>query len=426
MPYIIYKSDGSKLTTVNDASLDNSTTDISFVGKNYSGYGQIVNDNFLKLLENFSNSVAPTKPLRGQLWYDSSNKSLKVYYDGKGFKSLANIFIQNYEPPVSLRQRGDLWWDSDNFQLKAFDGAKFSVIGPISPSSTSAYWIPGREEGNEAQIVPVLKAAIASSDMSEDIVTVISNQTVRPTNPVQFSYIGAGITLKGTTETTVVFGEQTIPVIRSSGNKLWGSASYSDYATTATTALIANQAIGGHSDDVRSSTSTINTTYYSTASVSTSPYTIVQRTDDGSINVKDVRGEILYGTATSARYADLAERYESDNQYDVGTVLVIGGTKEVTVSNKHADTAVIGIVSKNPAYMMNSDAGNDETHPYIALKGRVPCKVAGVVKKGDLLVTSIYAGYATAMSESDHPSSVIGKALEDNNKSLGIIEVLVV
>jgi hypothetical protein len=83
-------------------------------------------------------------------------------------------------------------------------------------------------------------------------------------------------------------------------------------------------------------------------------------------------------------------------------------------------------VSKNPAYMMNSDAGTDETHPYIALKGRVPCRVQGRIEKGDLLVTSFHPGYATAWAEGDSPNAVIGKALSGQEKGYGIIEVLVV
>ena len=99
--------------------------------------------------------------------------------------------------------------------------------------------------------------------------------------------------------------------------------------------------------------------------------------------------------------------------------------KEVTTTTKFADTRVAGIVSKKPAYLMNSDAGNDETHPAIALKGRVPCKVHGYIERGDLLVTSDYAGYATA-AKSVSEGAVIGKALQSNSQGFGVIEVLVV
>jgi hypothetical protein len=131
----------------------------------------------------------------------------------------------------------------------------------------------------------------------------------------------------------------------------------------------------------------------------------------------------LNATATSARYADLAERYAADTAYDVGTVVVIGGIAEVTVTNQHADTRAAGVVSTNPAYMMNSDAGNDQSHPYIALKGRVPCKVQGRISKGDMLVTSQVYGHACAWAPGDNPNAVIGKALGENSEGLGIIEI---
>jgi hypothetical protein len=86
---------------------------------------------------------------------------------------------------------------------------------------------------------------------------------------------------------------------------------------------------------------------------------------------------------------------------------------------------VAGIVSQNPAYMMNSDAGNDKTHPYIALKGRVLCKVTGPVKKGDLLVTSNMAGVACAWEDGDDANAVIAKALESFVGPAGVIEVKV-
>ena len=102
-----------------------------------------------------------------------------------------------------------------------------------------------------------------------------------------------------------------------------------------------------------------------------------------------------------------------------------GGEKEVTISSVYATTAVAGIVSTNPAYMMNSEAGSNETHPYIALKGRVPCKICGPVKKGDILVTSNHPGYACAVDQNClvNSGAIIGKALEDFSEGFGIIEV---
>ena len=134
---------------------------------------------------------------------------------------------------------------------------------------------------------------------------------------------------------------------------------------------------------------------------------------------------LFQGTSTSARYADLAERYEADAQYDAGTVVMFGGDKEITMANERATTRVAGVISTAPAYMMNAEAGNDNTHPYVALAGRVPCKVNGQVRKGDLLVASDVPGYAEASTFVG--GAVIGKALEDhNNDGYGVIEVLVI
>lgn len=404
MPYIIYKTDGSKLTVVPDASLDN-TTDLSLLGKNYSGYGQVVNDNFIKLLENFANSTQPAKPIKGQLWYDTSSKALKVSHDGKTFKNLANIFIQAATPSYQNLSRGDLWWDSADVQLKAYDGATFQVIGPISAGSDKARWIPGEESGETTAIVPILKAEVA-----RNTVTVISDQDLVPSNFPSYSKFKKGITLQGADSIT---GSTT-----SSGYYFWGTAAEALTAITATYALSALSLSKGGADKLLSNGT--GSTYIS-ASTASIANTIAER--DVSA---DLWANVFHGVATSARYADLAERYEADATYDVGTVLVIGGEKEVTISNKHADTAVIGVVSKNPAYMMNSEAGPDSTHPYIALKGRVPCKVSGKINRGDLLVTSMYAGYATAATDGDHCAAIIGKALGSNDKGLGIIEVLVI
>ena len=132
------------------------------------------------------------------------------------------------------------------------------------------------------------------------------------------------------------------------------------------------------------------------------------------------------GATFQATYADIAERYAADAEYEPGTVLVIGGTAEVTTTTVHGNPARAGIVSTNPAYTLNAEAGSDATHPYIALKGRVPCKVVGTIRKGDLLVTSIQPGYAERARTGDSSAAIIGRALSDFNDLIGVIEVMVV
>jgi hypothetical protein len=122
------------------------------------------------------------------------------------------------------------------------------------------------------------------------------------------------------------------------------------------------------------------------------------------------------GTATSAKYADLAERYAADAPYSEGTVVVFGGEAEVTASTSYAQRSVAGVVSTKPAVMMNAEAGNSQTHPFIALQGRVPVKVTGEVKKGDILVASNIAGTATAWDNDNadpRMTAYVGIAISD-------------
>jgi hypothetical protein len=130
------------------------------------------------------------------------------------------------------------------------------------------------------------------------------------------------------------------------------------------------------------------------------------------------------GVASTALYADLAENYLSDAEYEPGTILQIGGEKEVTICSTYESEMVVGIVSTNPAYLMNSGL---EGGVAIALKGRVPCKVKGPIKRGDILVSSNVPGHAEVRRHGHrtNPYSVIGKALQDFNGETGIIEVMV-
>ena len=137
----------------------------------------------------------------------------------------------------------------------------------------------------------------------------------------------------------------------------------------------------------------------------------------------------MHGTATTAEYADLAELYKSDVAYESGTVVKIGGEAEVTQTTIEHCPEVFGIVSSNPAYLMNSGA-EGLTVP-VALEGRVPCKVIGEVRKGQRLVTSTEAGVARAIASYEKEVGmdwfrVVGRALENKDTlGVGLIEVVV-
>ena len=403
MPYILNKTNGSKLVTVSDASVD-ITTSLSFVGKNYAGYGEVVNENFLKLLENFSNTTAPKAPLQGQLWFDTTaeNKKLHVCHDGIRFKTLANIFIQTSTPSSSTK--GDLWWDSDAGQLKAFDGAAYQVVGPIDPYSSRAGWVPAAESSNEEpnELLYVIEGKVGYTSIA-----VVSKDEFTPYDGTElsngFDKIKPGISLIGSDGVTGVSATST-----ASGYLFWGTAAHALNSMKSDTVAITQNNTGTFYLPFVNTSTGVGVTMYASPNISYNATT-----------------DVMYATAVSARYADLAERYAADEPYDQGTVLVIGGRKEVTITNKIADIRVAGIVSNSPAYMMNTEAGDDITHPYIALKGRVPCKVVGPIQKGNLLVTSNHSGHAQAFKLGDDPSAVIGKALEDFDGYYGLIEVKV-
>jgi hypothetical protein len=134
----------------------------------------------------------------------------------------------------------------------------------------------------------------------------------------------------------------------------------------------------------------------------------------------------IFAKATSAQYADVAEKYLADTQYAPGTVLEIGGSAEVTATTGYASTRIAGVVSTNPAFIMNSSE-TSENSVELALLGRIPCRVVGKIERGDMLCSSRIAGVATALNENLYkPGAVIGKALESyNSVSEGVIEILV-
>lgn len=414
MPYILNKTNGTVVATVQDASLD-LTTDLSFPGRNYAGYGEVQNENFLHLLENFANITAPTKPIEGQLWYDVTNKKLQAY-TGRAWKGVANLNVSSVDPTAEQSfELGDFWYDTVEEQVYVYNGSQFVLVGPLTGADTRAQWRGSYEYDLEESGIPKynIKAVVGSTN---EVIAIVSAETyeidpnnITPSFPVYptTTKIIKGITLNGAD-----------PVTGSSeavGTYFWGTARHAGNANTATYAL-------GVSLTVSSANVNYNVPFASPTSGAL--YKNTSFTFNPSTNT--VKADYFDGIATSALYADLAERYESDTTYDVGTVLVLGGVKEVTVTSNYADTKVAGIVSENPAYLMNAGVGPNNSHPPIALKGRVPCKVIGKVSKGDLLVTSTTPGYATVADGTEHPVAILAKAIGEQESGQGIIEVMVV
>jgi len=158
--------------------------------------------------------------------------------------------------------------------------------------------------------------------------------------------------------------------------------------------------------------------------VLTTQFPVIQ----SGINMNTTVNYKFRGTATSAEYADLAERYAADKEYEPGTLVKIGGSHEITQTLQVADDEVFGVISTAPGFEMNSAAGTDATHPYVALAGRVPCKVVGKIRKGQRLISSNTPGHAqvdTGAGVLDY-RLVVGRALADKmDNGIGVVEIIV-
>lgn len=132
MSYKINKTDGSLLVEVVDSNIDQTATDLTIIGKNISGYGEYINENFVKLLENFASESQPNNPITGQLWFDTAENRLKVY-DGNGFRIGAGPIVSGSQPTSFVQ--GDVWIDSVENQLYFYDGQDLQLAGPVYKSS---------------------------------------------------------------------------------------------------------------------------------------------------------------------------------------------------------------------------------------------------------------------------------------------------
>ena len=126
MSYRLNKTDGSLLVDLVDGQLDTTSSDLTLIGRNYSGFGEVLNENFIQILENFANASAPINPLRGQLWFDTAENRLKVY-NGTAFTSSGGTTVAEQQPNMVA---GDLWINSVTSQLYFYDGTRLQLVGP--------------------------------------------------------------------------------------------------------------------------------------------------------------------------------------------------------------------------------------------------------------------------------------------------------
>ena len=190
MAYTINKTDGTVVTTITDGTVDN-TTSLQLFGKSFSGFGEGLNENLVKLLENASGTSAPTAPLKGELWFDTNTAQLKVY-DGSAFKPTGAAKSQSAEPTSA--SAGDLWHDSDDDQLYVYTGSAFVLVGPVyTAGQTLSGWkieTLGSSGGDKV---------VSSMYVGNTRVSILSKETFTPSvTQTGFAEIKAGFTLNST------------------------------------------------------------------------------------------------------------------------------------------------------------------------------------------------------------------------------------
>jgi hypothetical protein len=477
MAYTITTTAGATLASIADGTINSTATSLTLIGKNYAGYGIFLNENYIKLLENFTNSSAPNAPLTGQLWYDSTNALLKVY-NGTIWKPISSSASGSSQPASPVT--GDLWYDSANAQLKVWSGSAFITVGPsyTTTSGTSGAVVETILDSGSASHVVVkffisnTVVGILSKDSTFTPQTSISGfTTIVPGFNLSSAIAGAlftgtvstASTLQGITASQFLRSDQAassayavtvgsllvgsdLTVATSSGDvNVTNGTSNKDLNLFINKGGVSTKAIGitgtngrvvlGNDLNVTGAANVTGTTTLGVTSVTGAITLAAQMLPSANISVElgstslrwaNVWATTFRGTAITAQYADLAERFEADNVYSPGTVVELGGEKEITAADQDLSDRVFGVISTRAGFLMNGEAGSDITHPPVAMQGRVPVRVIGTVKKGDRLV-SAGAGLARAADRTEITAfNVIGRALADKTtQDEGTVEAIV-
>jgi hypothetical protein len=226
MAYKVDKFNGTFLVNVSDGTID-TTTDLRFVGKNYAGYGEIQNENFLHLMENFANTTQPPKAVIGQIWYDSANKKLK-FYDGNKFK-FANGAESATTAPSGLSV-GEFWWDSVNQQLYTWSGTDYILVGPESSPELGASSVVTAQVTDTSNV----NHSVVKIISADETIAIVSRDEFTPNSAAQlspaFNVIKKGITLRNTNALGVTSDDHVYWGTASNSNRLGGRPA-SEYLT---------------------------------------------------------------------------------------------------------------------------------------------------------------------------------------------------
>src|SRR6056300_1287321 len=503
MAYKINNTFGTLLVTLPDGTIDVATTDLTLIGKGYAGFGEKLNENLVKLLENFNNTTAPANKVQGQMWYDKTNNQINVY-TGSKWKPVGSTSNSATAPTSAVQ--GDMWFDTTNTQLYVYTGSAWTLIGPTTVAGSGVTQVfaespedntgvkrsilklvtndtvvgavsnlaftPSPTETLGAALVSAgfasvaqglqLSTSVASAKFrgtstdsdalggvaaanylrsdSDDTTTgklIIQNDTglvLGAGQDVTMSFTSDDFTVAQTTEDkdiifTVNDGGTTKEALRITGST--GRIEHlrvGDLTVDGTNTIINTSTLSGEDNIIelnRNISSNAGMPNYTGLKVNRGEtssaaeqnlYWVWDETfandessGDGSgtaggawtafksgggqdelsaPTLVDIRANIMHATSTAARYADLAERYKADMQLEVGDVVILGGEAEITKGNDELSDAVFGVISESPAFLMNAQAGNNDSHPMVALKGRVRVKLQGTGHAGDRVVSA--------------------------------------
>ena len=414
MAYTINLTDGTFFATITDGTI-NTASSMTLVGKNYAGYGEFLDENFIHLLENGSNTTAPAAPLTGQLWWDKTNTLLKVY-TGTTFKTISAATSSATQPTSNVT--GDLWYDTTNQQLKVYTGTTFLVVGP---GYTSAQGTSG-----------AIPETILNNVGATRYITSLYVNSVR-----------VGIVYDGASFTPEALLLAAFPTIYP-GITLSASVGSAVFAGTATNAALLDSL--DSSDFMRATANTATTgrlqvnndngIYIGTSNV----VNISQSTNDGIIANPVSTGNLIVRTNVGGTTYTVATAYGANGVFAIANAATVGTTLSVTgnITGANLNTGGLASVTGNViggnlvtlglanvaslSATANVNAGNLRTTGLISATGNITsaANISGTYILGNgSQLTGISAAVSVSKISNGTSEANIGAAGGNANISIG-------
>ena len=401
MAYTIVKSDGTVLTTIADGTINTTSTSLGLPGRNYAGYGQSQDTNFVHVTENFADTTPPANPLRGQLWYNTNNSTLYVCPTDGEANALAWLAL------TATASGGNTTFGA------------VTVTGNISSNNLTVTNTATANAFSAGYLTISANANIADANITTANIGTLQTTVITTGNASTSGTLTGTWTVNGSAGGNALVLNGNLFISNSSGSNIFGIKTdkymYANGDIISFAGSYANANVAAYLPTYGGNILTVQTTAtVLTTGANTTPGTV---TGNWTLSA---------GSRLNATYADLAERFSADDIYDAGTVVEIGGPQEITAVKYELSEDVFGVVSNTAAYLMNAGAGNDNSHPPIAVSGSVDVKVTGIIKKGQRLVSAGNGIARAALHGEATAFNTIGRALADKNTDdLGTVEAIV-